>query len=430
MTFMSAQPHSAEPFIRLSGLTKRFAGNTVLHQVSFDIRPGEFHGLIGENGAGKSTLIHILTGVYQPDAGSIAIDGRTYHGLNPVLAAQAGIQAVHQELSLSPHLTITENIFLGCERTNRLGLRKKDEMRQVTRELLSQMGLGHLSPDTRVHRLPLAEQQLVEFAKAVYQKPRLLILDEATSALAPAQVEIMFSVLRQLQRGGMGIIFVSHRLQEMFDICETITVLKDGNHVVTRGIDGLNHSELVSLMTGRDIGNLFPPKPDRPDTSGKREVMRVEGLTTTRLRGVDFVLHEGEILGLGGLQGQGQQELLGALFGIQPIRGGSIRLFGQHVQLSGPQQAMRMGIAYLPEDRKTEGLFLPHSIRFNLSFATLRELSDRLGTIRIRSERNRVQTAMQRLRVKAVDMHQPVRALSGGNQQKVVLAKWLERKPK
>lgn len=417
-------------FLELSNLTKSFAGNVVLQEASLSIRPGEFRGLVGENGAGKSTLINLLTGVYQPDSGSITIDGEEFQGLTPDRAARTGIRVVHQELSLSPHLTIAQNMFLG-EEVRRRGSRllKKKRMREDTIRQLATVGLRHLSPDTLVHKLSLAEQQLIEFLKATYQEPRLLILDEATSALETDRVETMFKVLRNFRERGMAIIFVSHRLPEVFKLCEKVTVLKDGKKVATRDVDDVDEEQLVSLMTGREFAELFPSKPPISQVMDRPEILTVEDLHARGVHDVGFSLHEGEILGIGGLQGQGQQELLGALFGLLRIEGGKMRLRGKEVRFRHPRQAMSMGLVHLPEDRKVEGLFMPHGIRFNLSFASLKSVSDRFGTVKLRREREMVAEAMQQLKIKAASTEQSVDALSGGNQQKVALAKWLVRNP-
>lgn len=426
---MQATLKNKAPFISLREIMKSFAGHTVLHPIELQLYPGEFHALIGENGAGKSTLINVITGVHKPDRGLINIDGSEVASLTPTEANQLGIYAVHQELSLCTNLTIMQNIFLGNELTSFTGQLRKKKMREVTTQLLKEVGIDHLHPDTPVIQLSLAEQQLVEFSKAVYQNPKLLVLDEATSALDPNQVVTMFRRLRQLQEDGLIVVFISHRLQELFELCDTMTVLKDGQQVVTRPIDQIDHDELISMMTGRKFSDLYPIKPDIEKIMSQKEILVVEGLTISKIQNLDFSLREGEILGIGGLQGQGQQELLRSLFGTTRIISGSIVLNGKKLKLKHPKHAMKVGIAYIPADRKSEGLLLTHSIRFNLSMGVLKKISDFMGTVRSRREVETAKIAMQRMQVKAQNMEQAVSSLSGGNQQKVILAKWLERNP-
>ncbi|MEG0450847.1 MAG: sugar ABC transporter ATP-binding protein [Lysinibacillus sp.] len=426
---MQATLENKAPFISLSEITKSFAGHTVLHPIDLQLHPGEFHALIGENGAGKSTLINMITGVHKPDRGLIEIDGSEVASLTPTTANQFGIYAVHQELSLCANLTIVQNIFLGNELISITGQLQKKKMREIATQLLKEVGIGDLHPDTPVIQLSLAEQQLIEFSKAVYQNPKLLVLDEATSALDPNQVLTMFNRLRELQKEGLIVVFISHRLQELFDLCDTMTVLKDGQQIVTRPIEQIDQDELISLMTGRTFSDLYPVKPDIEEVMSKKEVLVVEGLTLPNIQNLNFTLHEGEILGIGGLQGQGQQEILRSLFGTTRIISGSIGLNGQKLKLKHPKHAMKAGIAYIPADRKSEGLLLTHSIRFNISMGVLNKISDFVGTVRSKHEKETTNFAMKRMQIKAQSMEQPANALSGGNQQKVILAKWLERNP-
>lgn len=421
--------HHRIPFITLSGVTKSFSGHTALHPVSLEIHPGEFHALIGENGAGKSTLINLVTGVYKPDAGSMTVASNKIDALTPSEANALGIYAVHQELSLCRHLTIMENIFLGKEKSSSIGLLRKKEMWRISKNLLNEVELSHLDPNTPVQQLPLAEQQIIEFVKAIYQKPSLLILDEATSALDPNQVGIMFNKLRELKKEGMSVIFISHRLQELFDLCDRLTVLKDGQQIATDTITQFNHTNLIELMTGRPISDLFPTKQNVGISAQRQKVLQVDKLKSKKLKEASFSLHKGEILGIGGLQGQGQEDILKALFGIDPIIGGTIEYNGRKINLRNPRKAMKEGFAYIPADRKTESLLLPHSIRFNTSLASLNNISDLMGTVKSKLENELVDHAMRRLQVKAQSMEQTVNSLSGGNQQKIALSKWLERQP-
>ncbi|MCC8109370.1 MAG: sugar ABC transporter ATP-binding protein [Planctomycetes bacterium] len=422
--------NESDVFLKVDAVSKSFSGNLVLRPFSLDVRPGEFHALIGENGAGKSTMINLVTGVYEPDGGSLIVEGRSYSRMTPSLAKSLGIHAVHQELSLNRHLTVTENIFLGDEPLRHGLFRDKRRMRQEARELLRTVGLDDVDPDADVGSLPLSDQQLLEFSKAVYKKPRLLILDEATSALNTEQVETLFNRLKELKSTGLSVIFISHRLHELYQLCDIMTVLKDGELITTEPMGDFDQDRLVSLMTGRSIVDLFPPKRTVSAAGSGDEAMRLENVSTRNLSDINLTVRKGEILGIGGLAGQGQQPLMECLFGVEPVRSGRVLMDGREVRLNGPQGAMDLGIAYIPAERKTQGLFVSHSNRFNMSFARLKSISSRLGTISSRIERRDNMEQVDRLSIKLRNLGQAVGELSGGNQQKVVLAKWLLRKPR
>ena len=413
-------------FVKVQGVSKSFAGNTVLQPFNLEIRPGEFHALIGENGAGKSTLINLLTGVYEPDGGVMTVDGQDFTKLSPAQSQKLDIQAVHQELSLNRHLTVAENIFLGTELLRGGVFRRKKEMEKKAGELLADIGLGHICPTDYVSALSLPEQQLLEFSKAASKKPKLLILDEATSALNSEQVETLFGRLREMKKDGLSILFISHRLNELFDLCDIMTVLKDGQQIVTEPMVDFNQDRLVKLMTGRELTDLFPPKPQ--EEKGE-PVIRLEKVCTRHLQDISFTVQKGEILGIGGLAGQGQQQVLECLFGIEKIQSGTMELNGKPLKLANPKAAMRQGIAYLPGERKTEGLFLTHTIKYNMSFSRLDELSNFLGTVSTKREKEDNEGKQKELAIKLRSMAQHVGELSGGNQQKVVLGKWLLRNP-
>lgn len=420
---------STEVFLSVKKISKSFAENKVLSDVSLDIRPGEYHALIGENGAGKSTLINLITGIHQYDSGVIEVGGRAYEHMTPLMAQKLGIFTVHQELSINPFLTVSENIFLGNEIKTH-GFLDKNRMRDITSQILNEMGLPHVRPDDDAESLTMADRQMVEFCKAVYQKPRLLILDEATSALDGEQVNIMFAKLKALKATGMMVIFISHRLHELFETCDIMTVLKDGQQITTEPIKELEEDRLVTLMTGRTLGDLFPPKRDRREIEQRPEVISARGLSFGDSRGMDFCLHEGEILGIGGLQGQGQQELLECLFGMKRVKDGELKLNGKPVKFNSAADAMRHDIAYLPAERKTEGLFIGNTIRYNISFANLEHLCSGIGTIIKKKEDQQIEDSVRDFEIKIADSNQLVNELSGGNQQKVVLANWMARNPK
>ncbi|MCI8659129.1 MAG: sugar ABC transporter ATP-binding protein [Lachnospiraceae bacterium] len=418
-----------DAFLQVKNVSKSFFGNRVLSNVSAELRPGEFLALIGENGAGKSTLINLITGIYSYDEGEIWIDGKLCKTITPAEAQRLGIHTVRQELSINPVLTVTQNVFLGHEILKR-GLVDKKEMERITRELLDSVHLNHIDPKQDAGTLTMAEKQMLEFCKAVYQNPRLLVLDEATSALDDDQVEILFNKLRELQKNGLMVIFISHRLHELYELCNIMTVLKDGQQIVTEPIQSLDEDRLISLMTGRAIADLFPAKRDSEKLRSASEVVKIENGAFGKCKNISFTVKKGEILGIGGLQGQGQQTFLECLFGMRKLEKGTMLLDGQPVTLKGPSDAMDKGIAYLPAERKTEGLFVSHPIAFNLTFACLGELSNAMGTIIKKKEKEEIDRAFTSFSIKANGPHQIISELSGGNQQKVVLAKWLARNPK
>jgi ABC-type sugar transport system ATPase subunit/ribose/xylose/arabinose/galactoside ABC-type transport system permease subunit len=416
-----------EPLLRTAGLTKSFAGNVVLNNVGFDVQAGEIHALVGENGAGKSTWINLVTGVYQPDMGRIEIAGESLSHLTPRQAESFGISTVHQELSLCPHLTVAENVYLGQTPTTALNQIDYQRIEDGSAAIFAELGIS-IDPRSLAGELPLAEQQLVEFAKAIIGEPKLLILDEATSALDKAQVDLLFRSLRRLRDRGVGIIFVSHRLDEVFALTDRITVLKNGEYVVTVPTHGTTSDGLVRYMVGREIEAIFPPKPPIEEIVAAPVVLSVRNLSSgKRFHDVEFDLHRGEILGLGGLQGQGQRELLAALFGLHHVEG-EVLLDGEPATVRTSRQAIRRHFAFVPEDRKTEGLVVQLPVSDNLSLPNLPKLNDR-GLIRRGRERELVEGLVRKLQIRLRSPKQRVRRLSGGNQQKVAIAKWLPMEP-
>lgn len=414
--------------LKIKNISKKFFNNLVLDSINLDINEGEFHALIGENGAGKSTLINLITGVYQHDSGAMEINGRVYENISPYLSQSLGIQVVHQELSLNGNLTVAENIFLGKEIKSHGIIRNQKKMNEEAKKLLKLVELEYIDPRTDIKKLSLAQQQLIEFAKTIYKKPRLLILDEATSALNNNQVELMFSHLKKMKEDGLSIIFISHRLHELGELCDIMTVLKDGKQVVTEPIDEFDEDRLVTLMTGRTITDLFPQKHTN-ELKGKPDYLVLNNVSSRNCKNLNIKVKKGEILGLGGLAGQGQESVMEILFGIKPVQKGSLCIEGKEVRLKSPKQAMANGIAYLPAERKTQSLFVSHSINNNMSYARLREISNAIGTIDRKTEKaDNIQSGKD-LEIKYQSLSQPTWQLSGGNQQKVVLAKWLKRNP-
>jgi ribose transport system ATP-binding protein len=411
------------PVLAADGVTKRFGGVVALRDASFSCDAGEIHALLGENGAGKSTMVKVLCGVQPADSGTIILHGEAVSFGSPAAAAAAGVVPVFQELSLIPHLTVDENLFMGREPRNRLGLIDGRAMRRQARMLLADLRFPQIDPKAIVGDLPLAERQLVEIAKAISRNPDVLILDEATSALGKQEVEQVFTVLRELRERGMAIIFISHRMEEVRALCDRATVFRDGQHVGTIVVQDARRDEIIRLMIGRELREVFPPRPPRPEQEAT--LLEVESLSWgTELRDVSFALNRGEILGLAGLEGQGQGDLLLALFGVYAGTSGQVRFQDRRVTLSGPGKTMDSGIALIPEDRKTQGLILPLSVRENVTLPTLPERS-RLGVINPIAERRATAKAIDQLAIKTNSSETQVRYLSGGNQQKVAISKWL-----
>ncbi len=405
------------------GVDKRFGGVVALHGAEFACEAGEIHALLGENGAGKSTMVKVLCGVQQPDAGEITMAARPVTFRGPGDAASAGIVPVFQELSLVPDLSVAENLALGNEPRNRLGLVSGRRMRRDAAEALSRLGFVGIDPGSPVRDLPLADRQLVEIAKAIGRRPSMLILDEATSALNRREVERVFDVVRSMRDAGTAVVFISHRMEEVRELCDRATVFRDGTHVGTVDVRGAPKGQIVEMMVGRALREVFPPRPPRAEPS--TPLLEVAGLTWGReLRDVSLTIHAGEIVGLSGLEGQGQGDLLRALFGIYARVSGTVRMGGRPVRLGSPRAAMRAGLALVPEDRKTQALILPLPVRDNLTLPTLPRWS-RGGILSPSAEAGATTAVRERLAIKTASVATPVRQLSGGNQQKVAIAKWL-----
>jgi len=398
--------------LRLDGITKTFPGVRALDGVSFDVNAGEIHALVGENGAGKSTLIKVLGGSYIPDAGSVALDGTPLPSGNPLAVQKRGVQIIHQELALVPELTAAENIFLGRERGG-LFLARRDMQREA-QTLLDELGSG-VSATARAGRLGVPQQQMVEIARAIGAASRILVLDEPTSTLPGPDVERLLALVRRLRERGLGIIYISHRLDEVFAIADRITVLRDGKHVATAPAAELDRRALIRMMVGRDLEEEFPAREATPGAP----VLQARGL----LGGVDLDVHEGEIVGLAGLVGSGRTETGLALFGAM-ASGGEIRIDGQRVDLRRPPDALRAGIAYITEDRKAAGIFPWLDVGTNITVSTLAEFSRR-GLLSRARERAAAREATRDFDVRCVGLRQRAGTLSGGNQQKLLLARFL-----
>jgi rhamnose transport system ATP-binding protein len=383
------------------------------------------HALVGENGAGKSTLVKILTGVVHPDEGELEIDGEPQRVGDPQTAHRLGIVAMFQEPTVFPDLTVAENVFAGRHRRTRLRSVSWGAMRSEAARILEELG-ADFPPDAPVRGLGVADRQLLEIAKALSSSARLLIMDEPTAALSPHEVENLFATVRRLRERGVAIVFISHRLEEVTAIADTVTVLRDGRHIATKPAAELTHGEIVRLMVGRSLDALFP----KEEAEIGDIVLRASKLTRRGVfSNISFVLRRGEIVGLAGFVGSGRTEVARTLFGIDSLDGGELWIDGRPFKPRSPRAALRRGLAYLPEDRLQQGLIQPMSISRNISMAILPRLTP-AGVLRPRAERRLARRFMDQLRIRATSVAQIVRSLSGGNQQKVVLAKWLSAEPR
>ena len=417
-TTTSAAP--ARPTVlQMRGISKQYPGARALDRVDLDVRAGEVHVLVGENGAGKSTLMKILSGAVRADAGDVLIDGRVVELADPLRARQLGISTIYQELSLVPHLSVAENIFLGKAPTRWPGVVDWAGMRRDANRILGSLGVS-IDCDTPVHRLRLAQQQMVEVARALSDNARILILDEPTSALSQREVAQLFSAIARLTADHVAVVYISHRMDEVFQIGRRVTVLRDGRHVATHDLDGVTASQLVGLMAGREVADHYP----RRQHARGEELLRVDRLDGGGLKNVSFVLHRGEILGVAGLAGAGRTRLARAIGGADRIDRGQILISGRAVRIGSPADAARARIGFLPEDRKQQGLVLPLSVERNISISHLSGLA-RFGVVDGSKERAEAEDAIAGLRIRTPGRDQAVLHLSGGNQQKVVLAKWL-----
>jgi len=413
----------------MEDVSKRFGGTVALHKANLAIRAGSIHAVLGENGAGKSTLMKIMAGVIAPNEGRMLLDDREVRFASPTRATAAGVVCVFQELSLIPDLSVAENILIANP-PRRLGMIDGRAQRRLAEEALELAGAPDIHPSMLVRDLPLSRKQMVEIAKALARRPRILILDEATSALAQTDVRIVFDVLKRLRAEGISLLYISHRMSEIEELADECTVFRNGRSVESFAAGARSRQQTIEMMIGREYKNVFPPKPaNSPQTS---PALTASALTWgSQLNGVDLDLRPGEIVGLGGLDGQGQRELLLALFGVLRQWSGAITIGGKPMRLQGPNaaKAEAVGMALIPEDRKTEGLMLPMSVAENLTMAGLGRVS-RFGVIDSGKERQRVAELMLRLQIQAASPDIPVGALSGGNQQKVVIAKWLLNDPR
>ena len=411
--------------LRLRSVSKSYDGVQALKGASFDLRAGEVHALIGENGAGKTTLIKVITGAINADEGEIEFNGEFINDNSPHRARKLGIAAIYQEPALFPELSVAENVALGSESPRLWQVVDWKRRRHRALELLEEIG-ARIDPDTEAGELSMPQQQLVEIARALGADARVLIMDEPTASLTEQETENLYRVIKSLREQGVGIIYISHRLEELPVIADRVTVLRDGEVVGTREMSDVDRDGLIRMMVGRDLSAVFPKQSVEP----RELVLELRGLNNRAngLSGVDLSLRVGEILGLAGLVGAGRTELASTIFGLQPADGGEILLRGKPVRLSSPAQAIAAGIAYLPEDRRNHGVILDMSIRANITMASLRKFAGR-GWFDFAGEAELATDYVRRLAIKAPAIFNQVSTLSGGNQQKVALSRWLATKP-
>ncbi|MET0783151.1 MAG: sugar ABC transporter ATP-binding protein [Leifsonia flava] len=413
--------NAQEPVLVAAGLEKSFFGVTVLRGVGLTLYPGQVHGLVGENGAGKSTFMKILAGVYQRDAGTVTFGGESVEFGHPVQAMKAGLATVFQEFNLLPDRSVAQNVFLGRE-PRRAGFVDQRGMVAATRSLLSELGIDFIDPTSRVGTLTVAEQQIVEIAKALSYDARVISMDEPTAALSDNEVALLYAIIRRLQARGVAILYVSHRLKEIFDLCDTITVLKDGALVSSGPTSELDTNELVRRMVGRSIETFFPAALD--DTTVGDVRLAVTDAGNGFVDGIDLELRAGEIVGVSGLQGSGRTELVEGIFGVTPFTRGSMALDGETVRITRARTAVRRGIALITEDRKAQGLAVNQSVLDNALLVIRGVFARRTAEVR-----RSIPGVMTSLEVSSHGLDQEVQFLSGGNQQKVVLAKWMFTEP-
>ncbi len=407
-----------EYIFEVKHLSKYYAGVKALDDVSLGFRRGEVHALAGENGAGKSTLIKAITGAIEPTAGEIVVEGESFSKLNPIEAIHKGIAAIYQEFTLVPHLTIAENIYFGKEIAKN-GFVNRKAMNDQVKKLLDEMGID-LNPASFVCDLGVAYQQIVEILKAVSSNSKILIMDEPTAPLTNKETEMLFRIIQKLRERNTTIIFITHRMEEMFKICDRVSVMRDGKYIVTKDIQDVTMRELVSYMVGRELGEDYPPR----TTPIGDVVMEVQALTNHKVHNVSFQLRKGEVLGFGGLVGAGRTEVMQAVFGADPVESGKVILNGKTLKITDPGSALEQGIGLIPEDRKNQGVLLGLTVKENVTFSSLKQAM--VGPfVDDRKDAKIADEYIKKLRIKTPSVHQLVKNLSGGNQQKVVLAKML-----
>ncbi len=427
------KPDQIKPLLKVKNISKDFSGGYALKNVDLQIYPGEVTAIIGENGAGKSTLMKIVSGVHTQYEGTVELNGKAIHFKNPKDAAEKGIVIIHQELNLIPYLSITENLFLGKELTNRFGLLDYPKMNKKAKELLSRLQLD-INPSTTLNQLRVGHQQIVEIAKALLLESKVLIMDEPSSAISDNEVKLLFEIIRNLKSKGVAIVYISHKINELFEIADRFAVLRDGKNAGSGSMGDTTHDQLIQMMVGRDLKDSFEKK----RVQHGKELLRVENLSLQNpknkndflVHDVSFTLHKGEVLGIAGLMGAGRTEVLEAIFGLFPKQvSGKIYIEEQAIQIKSISDAIAAGIGFVPEDRKLQGLILGMSVEMNTTLANLEEVS-RFGFLSKKKEASISSYYINTLNTKVASPKMDVQTLSGGNQQKIVIAKWLATKPK
>lgn len=411
--------------IEMTGINKSFGANQVLKDAAFTLKDGEVHALMGENGAGKSTLMKILTGVYTKDSGTVKVDGKEVNFKSPQEAEKAGIVFIYQELNVLFDLTVEENLFMGKEITKKFGICDKKAMHAKAQEVMDKMGV-QIPIEAVMSDLSVGQQQMVEICKALMVDAKVIIMDEPTAALTERETESLFRVMRALQKKGVSIVYISHRMEEIFVLCDRITILRDGSYIGTENVNDIDMDGIVKMMIGREIGERYPKR----DVKIGEEVLRVEGLTKEKVfHDVSFDVRAGEVLGVAGLMGAGRTEIMQAIFGSISKNRGQIYIDGKQVTIKNPRQAIAAGIGFITEDRKTEGLLLEKSIAENIEIANLKSVSKH-GVLSKKKQEELVQQGIDEFKIKCFGPWHECNNLSGGNQQKVVLAKWIATNPK
>jgi ABC-type sugar transport system ATPase subunit len=410
-----------EALLTIHDVSKAFPGVKALDKVSLDVRPGIVHGIVGENGAGKSTLMKILSGVYEKDSGEIVFEGNSIDKITPVQSMQMGLSIIYQELNLVNTMSVGENIFLGrfSQSGGRAGVHAK------ARKLLDSIG-SKVNTHRQVSELSVSDKQMVEIAKALSFDSKLIIMDEPSSSLTADEMDKLIQIIHDLKAKGIAIIYISHKLDEIFGFCDVVTVMRDGHVIATRNVKDITRNEMISMMVGRTIENEFPP---RPESVIDETVLEIKSIQTRKLKDIQLTLRKGEILGLVGLVGSGRTELVRALFGADKVSKKSIYLDGKPVEINNPIDAIKLGLAMVPEDRKLQGLLLGFSVEQNISLAVLARLTE-YGFINTKAEGEVSDRQIKALNVKTPSKRTKIRTLSGGNQQKAILGRWLEMGPK
>ncbi|ALS77093.1 D-ribose transporter ATP-binding protein [Planococcus rifietoensis] len=411
--------------INMTDICKSFSGNAVLKNVHFSLQKGEIHALMGENGAGKSTLMKIMSGIYTRDSGTVEVKGKKVEFTSPKQAEAEGIAVIHQELNILPHLSIADNLFLGREETvGRTGILKTKDMERKTKKILGDLGLD-IDPSLPASTLSVGQQQLVEIGKALSMDAEMIIMDEPTAALTDREIETLFVTIRDLQKRGVSFVYISHRMEEIFSLCDRITILRDGEFVGERKISETSFEEIVQLMVGRELGDRFP---ERSSAIGDVK-LSVKGLSRKDcFEDISFDIHKGEIVSIAGLMGAGRTEVAQSLFGYKKADTGTVELDGKPAKIDNPQKAKELGIGYVTEDRKSEGLIVDFTVEENISMANFESISKK-GLLSKDKERSLYDRMVKRLGIRTSGPDQAAKSLSGGNQQKVVIAKWLGIEP-